>query len=302
MSGGLSTQLRRIPLGFLPWLGPAFIVFWWIRDLSFQWTGNPEFQHGWLVAALTGFLIWDRLESTPLDDTPSTSYWPLGLGLLGFPLVMVAELYRIGVARSPAQCMCLSLGCSFFLIGNILLLRGPRTLRHFAFPFLFFFLAVPIPKILWNPIVFTLQSWVSILDVELLNLSGIPAARQAHVILLPNGTVGVDEACSGIRSLQSSLMAALFIADLVLHRLSAKIAFFFLGIGLAVIGNLIRSFLLSVLAYRHGIDILEKWHDTAGWSILGFTSLGVIALAWFLGRIENGRNDQTPTDSTHASA
>lgn len=302
MSGGLSTQLRRIPLGFLPWLGPAFIVFWWIRDLSFQWSGNPEFHHGWLVAALTGFLIWDRLESLPSDDTHSKSHWPLGLGLLGFPLVTVAELYRIGVARSPAQCMCLSLGCSLFLTGNILLLRGPKTLRHFAFPFLFFFLAVPIPKILWNPIVFTLQSWVSILDVELLNLSGIPAARQAHVILLPNGSVGVDEACSGIRSLQSSLMAALFIADLVLHRLSAKIAFFFLGIGLAVIGNLFRSYALSVLVYRHDIDILEKWHDTAGWSILAFTSVGVMALAWVLSRMEGVRNDQSTSDSTHASA
>lgn len=302
MSGDLSTQLRRIPLGVLPWLGPAFIVFWWIRDLSFQWSGNPEFQHGWLVAALTGFLIWDRIETSPTDDTPSQSHWPLGLGLLGFPLVTVAELYRIGVARSPAQCMCLSLGCSLFLIGNILLLKGPRTLRHFAFPFLFFFLAVPIPKIVWNPVVFTLQSWVSILDVELLNLSGIPAARQAHVIVLPNGSVGVDEACSGIRSLQSSLMAALFIADLVLHRLSAKIAFFFLGVALAIIGNLIRSFTLSVLAYRSGIDILEKWHDTAGWSILGFTSLGVIALAWVFNRVESPKNQQAIPASSDASS
>jgi exosortase len=198
--------------------------------------------------------------------------------------------------------MCLSLGCSLFLIGNILLLKGPRTLRHFAFPFLFFFLAVPIPKIVWNPVVFTLQSWVSILDVELLNLSGIPAARQAHVIVLPNGSVGVDEACSGIRSLQSSLMAALFIADLVLHRLSAKIAFFFLGVGLAVIGNLIRSFTLSVLAYRSGIDILEKWHDTAGWSILGFTSLGVIALAWVFNRVESLKNQLVIPASTDASS
>jgi exosortase len=198
--------------------------------------------------------------------------------------------------------MCLSLGCTLFLVGNILLLRGRKTLRHFAFPFLFFFLAVPIPKILWNPIVFTLQSWVSILDVELLNLSGIPAARQAHVIILPNGQVGVDEACSGIRSLQSSLMAALFIADLILQRLSAKIAFFFLGLGLAVIGNLIRSYLLSLIAYRNGIDILERWHDTAGWSILGFTSIGVIFLAWLFNRIEGTQRDRPITDSSHASS
>lgn len=302
MSGGLSTQLRRIPLGLLPWLGPAFIVFWWVRDLSFQWAGNPEFQHGWLVAALTGFLIWDRLESTPLVDSPQIDYWPIGLGLMGFPLVTVAELYRIGVSRSPAQCMCLSLGCTLFLVGNILLLRGRKTLRHFSFPLFFFFSAVPIPKILWNPIVFTLQSWVSILDVELLNLTGIPAARQAHVIVLPNGQVGVDEACSGIRSLQSSLMAALFIADLVLQRLSAKITFFFLGIGLAVIGNLIRSYLLSLLAYQKGIDILEKWHDTAGWSILGFTSIGVMILAWLFNRIEGSQRIRPISDPSHASA
>ncbi|MEN9733951.1 MAG: hypothetical protein RLZ45_1946, partial [Verrucomicrobiota bacterium] len=70
----------------------------------------------------------------------------------------------------------------------------------------------------------------------------------------------------------------------------------------AVIGNLFRSYALSVLAYRHGIDILDKWHDTAGWSILAFTSVGVMALAWVLSRMEGIRNDQPTSDSTHASA
>jgi hypothetical protein len=40
--------------------------------------------------------------------------------------------------------------------------------------------AVPIPKILWNPIVLGLQNFITMLNVETLKLIGIPAIQQAN--------------------------------------------------------------------------------------------------------------------------
>ena len=267
------------------WLraAPAILIAaWWIHDLSYQWRSLVEYQYGWIVVLLTGFLVWERLPTRPESDEPAPFWLCFSLGLAGMPLVALGELYRIGVARTPASSMSLSLGIALFLSANLLLLRGPRTFRHFAFPLAFFFLAVPIPKIVWNPVVFGLQSLITWLNVETLNLLGIPAVMTGHVIQLPRCTVGVDEACSGIRSLQSSLMAALFVGDLMLRTPRWKFIFLFAGLLLAIAGNFLRSLYLSLTANRHGPDALKAVHDTAGWSVLIFTAVGVMVLAWWI--------------------
>lgn len=267
---------------WLPWVPTGLILLWWIHDLSFQWRSLVEYQYGWIVLLLAGFLVWERMPTRPRNDTPAPLWRGLLLGLVGAPLVALGELYRIGVARTPASTMCLSLGVACFLCANLLLIGGRRTLGHFLFPLAFFFLAVPIPKIVWNPIVFGLQSMITWLNVETLNLMGIPAVQTGHVIQLPRCTVGVDEACSGIRSLQSSLMAALFVGDLMLQRPGWKAVFLIAGLALAIVGNFFRSLYLSLAANRGGPEALQAVHDTAGWSVLVFTAVGVVLMAsWF---------------------
>jgi exosortase len=296
------------------WL-PVLIIFaWWLRDLSFQWASLVEYRFGWIVVMLMAYLIWERWPTRPKEneDTPSAWGWSLAWALVGFPMVLVAELYKIGVARVPSSSFVLSLGCTCFVIACILQIAGPRTLRHFLFPLLFLYVAVPLPKLFWNPIVFSLQSFVTMLNVETLNLLGIPAQRQGYTIRLPNTVVGVDEACSGVRSLQSSIMAALFIGDLVLRNVRWKIFFLIAGIVLAIIGNFGRSLYLSLTAHRGGPEALDAVHDTAGWSVLLFTAVGVSALAWIVSRLEqpppmesdDAENTETieeATDSDRAS-
>jgi len=204
-SGWKNSLMTCLPL--------AVFVGWWIYSLQFQWRAQEEYRFGYLVVVLVAFLVWDRWDSRPIRDIPS-SLWRAALwSLIGFPLVLVAELYRYALARSPASATALSLGTLCFIRAAILQQWGPQTLRHFRFPILFALIAVPIPGVLWSPVVFGLKGLVTFVNVELLNLLGIPALQQGSVIQLPNCRVGVDEACSGIRSLQSSLMMALFIGD-----------------------------------------------------------------------------------------
>lgn len=262
------------------------VLAWWIYDLQVHWRGQVEYQYGWIVVMLVAYLVWERWPALPAPEPLRRRWLPWLLAALGTPLVLVAELYKHGVANTPSASFALSLGCTLFILAMLLVLHGPPATRRLLFPLLFMFVAVPLPKIIWNPVVFSLQSLITFLNVEALNLLGIPAVQSAHVIQLPNGVVGVDEACSGVRSLQSSVMAALFIGDLTLRRTSAKVVFLVAGIGLAVVGNFFRSLFLSLTAYQKGVDAVSTVHDTAGWSILIFTAGGLVLLAMAMTRLE----------------
>jgi exosortase len=271
----------------LPWLIPAGIVtLWWVNDLSFQWATLIEYQFGWIVLMLTAYLAWERWPTRPKTDIPAPFWFCFLLCLMAAPLVAASELYKNSVARVPSTAFTLSLGCCLFLVANLLLVCGRRTLRHFLFPLLFFFVAVPLPKSIWNPVVFGLQQLVTWMDVEALRIMGIAADRQGSIINLPNCQVGVNEACSGIRSLQSSIMAALFVGDLTLRSNRWKVTFFFAGIFLAMAGNFFRSLFLAYSAYLGGPDQLKKVHDTAGWSVLAFTAIGLVLLSLMITRFE----------------
>jgi exosortase len=278
-SGRKNSLMTCLPL--------SVFVGWWIYSLQFQWRAQEEYRFGYLVVVLVAFLVWDRWDSRPIRDIPS-SLWRAALwSLIGFPLVLVAELYRYALARSPASATALSLGTLCFIRAAILQQWGPQTLRHFRFPILFALIAVPIPGVVWSPVVFGLKGLVTFVNVELLNLMGIPALQQGSVIQLPNCRVGVDEACSGIRSLQSSLMMALFIGDQSFRQAGLRWLLVGGAVGWAVVGNIGRSLYLSLTAHRHGTAALNEVHDTAGWSVLVVTLVGLGVMAWALARWES---------------
>lgn len=262
------------------------IMAWWLYDLQYQWRNLSEYHYGWIVPLLVFYLAWDKWNSIPKDDTPISVWISFVIVLIGTPFVLLAELYKQAIAQTPASSFCLSIGCGLFVVALIFHLRGRKTVRHFLFPLLFLFLAVPIPGILWNPIVLTLKELVTNLTVEFLNCVGIPAVQRVNVIQLSNCSVGVDDACSGVRSLQSSVMIALFIGNLTFQRSRSRLVFLLIGVCLAVIGNLLRSLFLAVSIHQQGIEALDQFHDAAGWSIFVFTAVGLVCAAWLIGMLE----------------
>jgi len=97
--------------------------------------------------------------------------------------------------------------------------RGPWSfvspwVRHFAFPVGFILVAVVWPWRIEKGLTQDLMQVVASLTVELLGWLDIPALQRGNLIELGTGTVGIDEACSGIRSFQATLMISLFLGEL----------------------------------------------------------------------------------------
>ena len=158
------------------------------------------------------------------------------------------------------------------------------------FPFAFLLIALPVPLVIQTEITTTLQHYVAAVTVEILAIWGIPAELGGNIIYLSTGPVGIDEACSGIRSLQSAMMATLFIGYLSLKGFWMRSFLLGAGVAVAVLGNLMRVFFLSYQGHHYGLEAIDTHHDSAGWSILIFTVAGVAFVAWALSQLQRRLN------------
>lgn len=260
---------------------------WWIFALQFQWRTQPEYKFGWLNLVLTILLVLKAKESVSPSEKPKlvSVLWPVLLMIIGIPFVVTAELYRNGVSQSPVYAFTLSVGTLLFMSAWSLLNFDPRNIKKFVFPALFFLIAVPIPKLIWNPIVLGLQALVVQLNIESLLLFGISASQSGNIIILSGETVGVDEACSGIRSLQTIVMVSMFVSYFVLQRNLHRLVLIISGVFLAILGNYLRSISLCLAANKGGSDLLNKIHDVAGWMSLLAMMGGIVMVVYLIQRL-----------------
>lgn len=280
------TEQPRSSLGLWAALLPMWLALGWlVSKAQWFWNHNPEMAFGWMVLLLSAFLIWDQWKSVPRPVFEIR--WPFFVfAFCGAGMLFLVQMYQAAYGTMAALLSGLAIGVFAICAANLHYVFGWKGIRFFAFPLLFLLIALPLPSVVYNLVVGGLQSKVSALNVEVLNLIGIPAQRIGSLIQLPNGTIGVDEACSGIRSLQSTIMATLFIGYITLKRRGFQAALFISGIILAFFGNVIRSLYLSLTANQQGLDAVKKVHDSAGWSILVFTAGGVILLSWLFSKME----------------
>jgi len=111
-----------------------------------------------------------------------------------------------------------------------------------------------------------------------LNLLGVPAVQSGNVITLATASVGVEEACSGVRSLVSCIVAGLFFSATLVRKPWKRVLLVVLSAPLAIGMNILRSLALTLFA-NAGIDIGGSWHDFTGFAVLGVTSLILGGLA-----------------------
>jgi len=153
------------------------------------------------------------------------------------------------------------------------------SFSDFVFPICFFLVAVPWPSGLENFLTESLMRLNTATTVELLGLFGVPAVQHGNVIEVSTGIVGIDEACSGIRSLQATLMLSLFFGEVYRLAVRRRLGLILLGFALAFLFNVGRTLLLTGVASAKGVGAVASWHDPAGVTILVacFLSLWLIA-------------------------
>ncbi len=302
----------------------GFVFLWFIlcRHLSNEWSANEQYSYGWFVPFFAAYLFWLRWEtrshsrpevrsqmpdvssSSPISNLrpPTPGFLLPTLAFLLFFLLLPVRLFEVGNPDwRPLGWVhaTIVVALTFLLIWRI---GGVAWLKHFAFPVAFIFIAVPWVSPIEEPIVQGLMRIVAAIACETVNLLGIPAQLEGSVIRISSGVVGVNEACSGVRSLQTSLMIGLLFGEL--KRLSLVRRFLLLAgaIGIAFLANCGRAFFLVWIAATRNIDAVAQWHDLAGYAILVAVFLGTVGLATILSKqgkspnakVENETSDVRP--------
>jgi exosortase len=275
------------------WLISAGLFLLWFllcRHLSGEWWINEQYNYGWFVPFFGLYLLWlrweDRPVSTPVRDQARDRFRIVmaAIAMVALILLLPVRVFEIGIPDwRPLGWIHAGLVVALTLF--LFWMRGGAPwLRHFAFPVGFIFVAVPWITYLEGGTTNHLMRIVASIAAEVLGLFGIPVQLEGNLIRVATGVVGINEACSGVRSLQTSIMIGLLFGELKRLGVLRRVTLLAAAVGIALFANTCRAIFLVYIASREGVTAVERWHDLAGYSILGAVFIGTIAVAAWLGR------------------
>jgi exosortase len=229
-----------------------------LAGLASDWWTEPNLSHGLLVPPLAAWVIWVQRHETFAQPAA-----PDSRGLL--VTFVACAAYVLG-----------KLGAEFFLqrFSFVLLLAGAawtfwglRRLRKLAFPLLLLATMVPLPSIFYQTASAPLQLLASDAATSLLHLLGVTVYRDGNLIYLAGATLGVSEACSGLSTLSTLVVASLLLGFLLCPRRWARTMLLALAIPIGIAANVIRVLVTAVLAeYRHDFA-MGFYHFFSGWLV-----------------------------------
>ncbi len=300
------------------------LVVFTIWDQLHWWQTNDEYSFGYLVPLFAAYVVYDRWPQIQSylfrgirlgDATPEVApkrgiwtvlfEWTALIGVLaGIVLFLIGGLLRsVSGPQNPAS-LAISVGLASISLSMIFIfskeradgvamsLKGRFGLTFlFLFPALIWLLSAPLVGVVQKAILVFLQSQVTSVVFTVFDLVGASLEREGSVLVL-NGEdrVGVEEACSGIRSLTACLFAGSFLAAVFLQKFWKKLLLIGAAMGLAFVTNMCRALFLTYWAYNHGSGAIDDhWvlplvgdigsvHDVTGFLILGVTCVGLMCL------------------------
>ncbi len=161
-----------------------------------------------LVYGLVALLLFRRRQRILAAlATPAAS--PTALPVLALGLL----LYLWAAYTASTDLMILSL--IPFALGVALALGGSPLLSAILRPTLLLFFAVPLPAVVANQVVYPLQIGTADLSTWMLSTLDIPVVQRADLLFSRDRVFQVIESCSGLRSMETLVMAGVVYAELL---------------------------------------------------------------------------------------
>lgn len=277
---------RREPARRGAWavgMGILWLPFLW--RLTPAWSASVEQSYGWAVPLLVWYLASERGRWAPAKET-----WEGGGRAVAW-VALIASLAALPVLLTILEANGLWPLVQWVTFGAVAtatlallaLDGGGRRAAHFLFPVLFAATALTWPAAVTTRLVTGLVSMNAQLAANVVSMLGHPAVVSGNVIEVASGYVGIDEACSGLRSLQAVWMAGWFFGELFLLSWPRRVGLAASAVLVAVVGNLIRTVALTWVAAADSPAASARWHDRAGSLEMVGTLLAVAVLAWVWG-------------------
>jgi len=244
------------------------LYFHILPDMAKDWWNDPGASHGILIPPVALYIAWLRRDLTLAQPAfpdlrglwlTLTACLTLLLGILGAEYFLTRASFVLLVA------------------GLIWTFWGAPRFRTLLFPLVLLLTMVPLPQVVYNMLAAPLQLLASSVATSLVQILGIAVYQDGNVIHLAGISLGVAEACSGLRSLSSLVTAALMVGFLLCTRIRTRVLLVALSIPVAIGMNVLRVTGTALIAEYNQQYALGYYHSFSGWVVF-LVGFGIVAL------------------------
>jgi len=201
-------------------------------DAVRRWGAQEEYSHGFLIPAISAWLLWTRRQVI-IESLGRPSWSGLLVGALAAAIHIIGELSALFVLSQLAMILA--------LFGASLCIGGTGLLRVTFVPIAFLAFAIPLPYFLDSSLSWRLQLLSSQLGVTFIRLLDVPVYLEGNVIDLGNYKLQVVEACSGLRYLYPLMSLGFIVAWLFNGPMWQRALLLLSPIPIAIVMNSARS-------------------------------------------------------------
>ena len=233
---------------------------------------HGEYAHGYLVLAISLYLVFMKRKQLAVLQ-------PCGNALALIAVAMSSLLWLVAAVVDVQMVQALAL--LLLLMSVIWAVTGNRIARQLLLPVFFLGFALPV----WSPLSTLLQELTADVVFWLARGAGVSAMRLDNLIVIPSGSLSIEEACSGLRYLLAALTLGVLYGWLNYRGTWARILVVVIAAAAAVVSNIMRVFIVVYLAYT--TDMQHPWvsdHLAFGWWLFAGMVVLLIVIDTLLSR------------------
>lgn len=247
-----------------------------VLEAVHRWTRQEEYSHGFLIPAISAWLLWTRREAI-VASLGNPSWIGLLLGAFAGAIHIVGELSALFMLSQIAMILA--------LFGAALCLGGTALLRVVCVPIAFLAFAIPLPYFLDSALSWRLQLLSSELGVFFIRLLDVPVFLEGNVIDLGASKLQVVDACSGLRYLFPLMSLGFIVAWLLNGPMWQRALLLLSTIPITIVMNSVRLLVVALLVNEWGPKQAEgPMHLFEGWVVFLVCAGLLLALAYAMAR------------------
>lgn len=254
-----------------------FAYFGTFVSLIREWSVRDDYSHGFLIPFISVYFAWAKRERLKRLQIQPGILSGLSILVIGVMMLIAGDTGGVEAVKQTSLLVTLP--------GLVLLLGGAQFLRALLLPLAYLILMIP-------PVLDALIGWMhwpfQLFAVKtaaiLLSAISIPVFHHAQFLELPNATIDVANACSGVRYLISIIAIGIPLAVFTQKTITRRILLIALSILVGIIANPMRIALIGVWAYKTGEVTHGPLHVFQGLFISIIALIFLFAFAWFLAR------------------
>jgi exosortase len=234
-------------------------------DLVVEWWNDSAASHGLLVLPIAVWIGW-RQRPVPAGGNEGDCR-----GLL----LVASGCLLLLAGRLSSEFFLSRVSLLAVLAGVAWTFGGRRWLTAMAFPLILLASVIPLPVLVYNAIASPLQLFASNVATAVAQAAGVSVFRDGNIIHLANASLGVEEACSGLRSLTAMAVASLLLGYVEGVPVLWRSALLLFSIPLAIAINVLRVSGTAMIADYNVDYALGFYHSFSGWLVFvaGFAAL-----------------------------